>query len=76
VDFGCAYVKAAQIQTAADAAVLAAGRLLPVSAGDTAGKQRVLNTAEEYLRKMGSATRTIIGSPWASCRAAGTSACM
>lgn len=53
VDFGCAYVKAAQVQTAADAAVLAAGRLLPVSAGDTAGKQKVLDTAKAYLRKNG-----------------------
>jgi hypothetical protein len=49
VDYGSLYVQAAHVQTAADAAAFAAGKLLPVSENDTAKKQMILNVAEDYL---------------------------
>lgn len=52
-DLGVAYTKTAQTQTAADAAVLAAGMKLPVKTGDTARQQQVIQTAREYLTKNG-----------------------
>ncbi|HWS41804.1 MAG TPA: pilus assembly protein TadG-related protein [Pseudoflavonifractor sp.] len=54
VDLGCLYVRGGQVQTAADAAVLAAGRLLPIASNDTAGKQKIAAIAAEYLQKNGS----------------------
>lgn len=54
VDLGCLYVRSGQVQTAADAAVLAAGRLLPIASNDTAGKQKITAIAAEYLQKNGS----------------------
>lgn len=53
VDLGCAYVRGAQLQTAADAAVLSAGQFLPVAAGDTERRAEVLAAAAEYLGKNG-----------------------
>ncbi|HPE15951.1 MAG TPA: pilus assembly protein TadG-related protein, partial [Oscillospiraceae bacterium] len=53
VDLGCAYVRGARLQTAADAAVLSAGQFLPVAAGDTERRAEVLSAAAEYLEKNG-----------------------
>lgn len=53
VDLGSAYVSTAQLQTAADAAVMAAGLLLPVSASDVSAQTEILDTAREYLAKNG-----------------------
>lgn len=53
LDLGCLYVRSGQVQTAADAAALAAGRLLPISAKDEAAKRRVTDTAAQYLAKNG-----------------------
>ena len=52
-DMGAAYVKTAQTQTAADAAVLAAGMKLPVKSGDTTGIEQVKAVARDYLTKNG-----------------------
>ncbi|MEZ4626757.1 MAG: pilus assembly protein TadG-related protein [Eubacteriales bacterium] len=52
-DLGVAYVKTAQTQTAADAAVLAAGMKLPVGSSDTSAKAEAIATAKEYLAKNG-----------------------
>jgi Flp pilus assembly protein TadG len=51
VDFGCAYVRGAEVQTAADAAVLAAGRQLPVALGDTAAQRDILRTRRRIYAK-------------------------
>ncbi|MDO4582329.1 MAG: pilus assembly protein TadG-related protein [Bacillota bacterium] len=53
VDLGAAYVEAAEAQTAADTAVLAAGRLLPLDASSEANRQLIISEAEEYLQKNG-----------------------
>ena len=53
VDLGTAYVKAADLQTAADAAAFAAGELMPVSDTDASRKLKIENTAAEYLKKNG-----------------------
>ena len=53
VDLGCAYVRGAQLQNAADAAVLSAGQFLPVAAGDAGRRAEVLSAAVEYLEKNG-----------------------
>ncbi len=52
-DLGVAYVKTAQTQTAADAAVLAAGMKLPVGVSDTSAKADAIATAKDYLAKNG-----------------------
>jgi Flp pilus assembly protein TadG len=52
-DLGAAYVKTAQTQTAADAAVLAAGMKLPIESTDSAGIAQAVATAREYLAKNG-----------------------
>lgn len=50
-DFGLAYVKASDLQNAADAASMAAGQLLPVAVDDTAAVLEVKNTAIAYAKK-------------------------
>ncbi len=52
-DLGVAYVKTAQTQTAADAAVLAAGMQLPIDCSDTTKQAEAIATAREYLAKNG-----------------------
>jgi len=53
IDLGAAYVKTAEVQTAADAAVMAAGLQLPVSVSDTAKQSSMIATVLEYLGKNG-----------------------
>ena len=55
-DLGLAYVKTAQVQTAADAAVMAAGLSLPVACDDTVKQTAMRSTALEYLAKNGIAS--------------------
>ncbi len=52
-DLGTAYVKTAQTQTAADAAVMAAGMKLPLDASDAAAVADATATAREYMEKNG-----------------------
>ena len=52
-DLGTAYVRAAQTQTAVDAAVLAAGMSLPVKVGDTTAIAATTAVAKSYLTKNG-----------------------
>jgi hypothetical protein len=52
-DFGLAYVKASETQNGADAAALAAARLLPVDPDDAAEILEVYDTAVEYAGKNG-----------------------
>lgn len=54
IDLGLAYSKTAEIENAADAAALAAGRLLPAGENDTAAITLIKNTAAEYAAKNGS----------------------
>lgn len=51
VDVGVAYLKKSDAQNACDAAVLAAGGLLPVYASDTAKIDELFKTAKEYAAK-------------------------
>lgn len=53
VDLGTAYVHTAEVQTAADAAVMAAGLMLPVSATDAVGCSLIRAEAKEYIEKNG-----------------------
>ena len=53
IDLGAAYVKTADVQTAADAAVMAAGLQLPVAINDTVKQSSVTATVLEYLNKNG-----------------------
>jgi len=53
VDLGAAYVKTAEVQTAADAAVMAAGMQLPVEVNDTSKQSAMTATVLEYLQKNG-----------------------
>ena len=53
VDMGVAYIKTAETQTAADAAVMAAGLMLPVGKDDTARRAAMEQTVREYLVKNG-----------------------
>ncbi|MEG1547262.1 MAG: pilus assembly protein TadG-related protein [Clostridia bacterium] len=53
VDIGKAYVRTAELQSAADAAVMAAGLQLPVDANDAIALQQVRASAIEYLGKNG-----------------------
>ena len=53
VDLGAAYIKTAEVQTAADAAVMAAGMQLPVNVNDTVKQSAVIATVTEYLSKNG-----------------------
>lgn len=53
VDMGRVYVQGAKAQTAADAAVMAAGRMLPVSVSDDEKTAEILAAAAEYLQKNG-----------------------
>lgn len=53
VDLGAAYVKTAEVQTAADAAVMAAGMQLPVAVSDTTKQSAMTATVLEYLNKNG-----------------------
>lgn len=50
-DLGVAYVATAEAQTAADAAVMAAGLLLPVSTSDNGAQAAAISTARQYLIK-------------------------
>lgn len=52
-DFGVAYIKASEIQNAADAACLSAGRLLPVGSGDDDGIAGIKSSAISYAEKNG-----------------------
>ncbi|MCX7615309.1 MAG: pilus assembly protein TadG-related protein, partial [Clostridiales bacterium] len=56
LDFGLAYIKASDIQNAADAAVLATGQLLPLRADDEAAISEAKNSAVLYAEKNGSGT--------------------
>ncbi|HOP11189.1 MAG TPA: pilus assembly protein TadG-related protein [Oscillospiraceae bacterium] len=53
VDLGAAYFKTAEVQTAADAAVMAAGMELPVNVNDTSKQSSMIATVLEYLNKNG-----------------------
>ncbi len=53
IDVGIAYYKTAQIENAADAAALAAGRQLPVDINDTEAILQIKNTAVIYAIKNG-----------------------
>jgi len=53
VDLGAAYVRTAVVQTAADAAVMAAGMSLPVKTADTAKQAQMKATVADYLEKNG-----------------------
>ena len=53
VDFSTAYIKTSQTQTAADAAVLAAGLYLPVKKTDLTRQSEIKNIAKSYLEKNG-----------------------
>ncbi len=53
VDVGIAYCQGARLQNAADAAVLAGGRLLPVKEGDEEKQEVIERRMEEYLEKNG-----------------------
>lgn len=53
VDLGTAYVRTAEVQTAADAAVLAAGLMLPVAVNDQGACALIVAEAKEYLEKNG-----------------------
>ncbi|MFZ5974782.1 MAG: pilus assembly protein TadG-related protein [Bacillota bacterium] len=53
IDLGTAYMQGSVSQTAADAAALAAGTLLPVSADDNAKIQQIKSTAADYAVKNG-----------------------
>ena len=50
-DLGVAYYQGSKLQNAADAAVFAAGRLLPANIGDTEKKNKIVSVIEEYLLK-------------------------
>ena len=52
-DLGVAYVKTEQTQTAADAAVLAAGMKLPIKTSDTTSQTQAIAAARDYLVKNG-----------------------
>lgn len=52
-DFGLAYLKASDIQNAADAASLAAGQMLPVDSDDDVAIAAVKSTAITYAQKNG-----------------------
>ena len=52
-DLGSLYVQAAKAQTAADAAMLAAGSYLPIEASDLQKQQEIQKIAADYLEKNG-----------------------
>ncbi len=52
-DLGVAYVKTEQTQTAADAAVLAAGASLPIEVDDSTAQAKATAIARDYLEKNG-----------------------
>lgn len=51
LDFGLVYVNASKVQNALDAAVLAAGRYLPVGENNKTAQQKMKDVIEEYLNK-------------------------
>lgn len=53
VDIGAAYLRTAEVQTAADSAVMAAGLQMPVKVSDTERQNEITQTGEEYLQKNG-----------------------
>ncbi len=53
VDMGTVYVAGAKIQTAADAAMLAAGSFLPIKTNDFEKQRQVTTLAAQYLEKNG-----------------------
>lgn len=53
LDFALVYMNIGRAQSALDAAVLAAGRLLPVSQNDEASKDSIKNIINDYLTKNG-----------------------
>ncbi len=53
LDIGVAYLRTAEVQTAADAAVMAAGLLMPVKVSDTERQNEIIEIGRDYLAKNG-----------------------